>query len=92
MKDLIFAIGFLTILIITFSLMGCSGTIEKMRDPVFTQGCVFSEAQTKLGYFNQEGMAEIAKFKCSPELPKDYFFLYENPRSGFIASVGTESE
>ena len=61
-------------MLLIFSLQGCSGTIESLKDPKMDQGCVVIEAGLKLGYFNQEGQAEACKLKCSTDLPDNFFF------------------
>ena len=71
--------------------MGCANTIENLRDTDLAQGCVVIEAQAKLGYFNQEGAAEVCKLKCSDILPDGLKYEYANPRSGCKVTVGVPS-
>lgn len=76
-------------IIFTLSLSGCStlDSVSKNRDPDYKSGCVAVEAGLKLGYFNQAGLGEVCKLKCTPTLPKDYCFKYKS-RAGCTASVG----
>lgn len=70
------------IILIAITLSGCAGSIKEYRDTDYTIGCVAVEANTKLGYFNQEGAAEICKLKCSPDLPANFYYKYDNIRTG----------
>ena len=86
---LIFIVSLFTIVAFLSWISGCS-SIEKMRDPDFTVGCLVVESQIKLGYFNQEGGAEICKLKCSKELPDNFSYKYENARTGCNVSINNE--
>ena len=82
MKNIILSV----ILLIMVS--GCSSSIKNFRDPNFTVGCKMTEAEARLGYFNQEGQASACKLKCSPTLPKDFYYKYDNTRLGCHAEIG----
>lgn len=69
----------LLIIIVLFTLSGCSSsTIKNMHDERFTTGCAVVNAGVKLGYLNQEGNAEACKLVCSPDLPKNFNYSYED--------------
>lgn len=87
-KSIFFVISLIAIVAILSCISGCSGTVQNLRDPDFTVGCKVVEAETKLGYFNQEGAAVVCKLKCSPDLPKDFFYTYNNTRTGCSVKVG----
>ena len=76
------------IIAVLFTLNGCSSTVENLRDPDFTQGSKITEAEAKLGYFNQEGVLVACKLKCSENLPKNFYYKYDNTRTGCHAEVG----
>lgn len=84
----LWAAALIMLLISIFTIQGCGGTIEKLKDPSMTQGCVVIGGNAKLGYFNQEGNAEMCKLKCSPELPKGYCYKYDNQQSGCHVQIG----
>lgn len=69
------------LLLLVILLSGC-GTVERMRDASLTEGCAIVEADAKLGWFNQEGGAEVCKIKCSKEVPDNVYIEYDNVRSG----------
>lgn len=75
------------IIFVLVSLNGCAGTIETMKEPSFNQGCVVVEGGIKLGYFNQEGNAEMCKLKCSENLPECFSYEYHNVRTGCNLSI-----
>ena len=77
------------IAVMSYFLVGCSGTIDNLRDGDFTVGCKVTEAEAKLGYFNQEGTGVVCKLKCSEDLPANFTYEYENSRTGCKVSVGT---
>lgn len=91
LRDLLFVVALLAVLIIVFTIQGCHSAIEKHRDKDFTNGCVVIESQLKLGIFNQEGVAEVCKLKCSEKLPKNFKYKYENPRSGCSVEISNAS-
>jgi len=68
-------------------LQGCK-TVESFRDPHLTVGCKVVEAQLKLGYFNQAGETVVCKLKCSKELPENFYYKYDNDRTGCHVEVG----
>lgn len=91
-KDLIITVsGWLVFLILLAYISGCSSTVENFRDPDFVVGCKVVEAQAKLGYFNQEGNAVVCKLKCSKQIPKDFYYRYDNVRTGCYVTVGKEN-
>ena len=88
-KDLIITVsGWLAFLILLSYISGCSSTIENFRDPHLIQGCKVTEAEAKLGYFNQEGNAVVCKLKCSEKLPENLYYKYDNNRTGCHVSIG----
>lgn len=91
-KSIFFVIVLITTVAILSCISGCSGTVQNLRDPDFTVGCKVVEAETKLGYFNQEGAAVVCKLKCSPELPKDFSYAYNNTRTGCSVKVGNSND
>ena len=88
MKNILFIIGLLLALLIIFTLQGCTNTIQSVRDPDLSVGCKVVEAQAKLGYFNQEGTAVVCKLKCSKKLPENFYYKYDNDRTGCHVEVG----
>ena len=92
-KDLMITVsGWFVFLILLAYISGCSSTIENLRDEHFMQGCKVTEAEAKLGYFNQEGRLVACKLKCSPKLPKDFYYKYDNNRTGCHVTVGKKNE
>ena len=77
------------VLFLILSLGGCSSTIENFRDNDFVQGCKVTEAEAKLGYFNQEGNAVVCKLKCSEKLPENLYYKYDNNRTGCHVLIGS---
>ena len=75
---LMYVISVLLFILLLFLVSGCSGTIQNMREPDFTQGCKVVDSQIKLGYFNQEGQADACKLKCSKTLPDNFSYNYES--------------
>ena len=76
------------IIVVLLTINGCSSTVENFRDNDFIQGCKVTEAEAKLGYFNQEGKAVACKLKCSEKLPKNLYYKYDNNRTGCHVSIG----
>ena len=90
-KSIIFTGSLFTTLIPIFWLTGCTSIakgINELRDDDFSQGCVADEVEGCIGYFDQTGGVRVCKLKCSPTLPKDYSFSYDNIRSGCKVGVG----
>lgn len=77
------------IIILILLISGCK-TIESMQDDDFSVGCKVTEAEAKLGFFNQQGSGAACKLKCSKELPKDLKYKYDNPRTGCHIELGRE--
>lgn len=70
-------------------LSGCE-TLGSMKDDDFSVGCKVTEAEAKLGFFNQQGSGAACKLKCSKELPVNFKYKYDNPRTGCHIELGTE--
>ena len=75
-------------------LSGCGlnkAITENVAEEDFTSGCKATHASTTLGYFSQTGTAAVpCKVKCSPKLPKNYYFKYsaKTPYGNCTAQVG----
>ena len=88
MRNILLAVALIATLAVILMSTGCANNVAKYRDPDFTVGCKVIEAQVKLGYFNQEGGAEVCKVKCSENLPEKFTYKYDNSRTGCHVSVG----
>lgn len=82
----IYVILMIALLLVIFSIQGCS-TAEQLKEHEFTNGCLVLEAGINLGYLNQEGKAEVCKLKCSPLLPDNFSYHYENQHTGCKVEV-----
>ena len=76
------------ILLLVLLLTGCAGTAERLKDSDLNMGCKVIEAETKLGYFNQEGSLGVCKLKCSKDLPDNFYYSYSNSRTGCSVHIG----
>jgi len=82
---LIGGLFFTLVLTILLTSTGCTtNTIDAIRDPDLGTGCVVVEY--KLGfdsYFKTtQGGAEACKVKCSYKLPENFYYEYNNERTG----------
>ena len=71
---------------------GCStgNTLKDIRDSNLTQGCVTVELLLNFdSYFNTtKGSGEVCKLKCSNDLPENFYYRYDNSRTGCHQQVG----
>lgn len=84
----------LFILILTL-LYGCTPLsvvpdMSPKENDTLTEGCCAVEAKAKLGMVNSGGGMEMCKLICSPHLPPDFYYNYEN--RGCNARVGNHPE
>ena len=92
-NSLIFVILLISLLLFIFSLQGCGSfpeTVKTIRDPDMTQGCYVTVADLGFdSYFKTtKGALGTCKLKCTPKLPKDFSYEFDDPRSGCHVKIG----
>ncbi len=84
----------ISLLLFIFSLPGCGSfpeTVKAIRDSDMKQGCYVTVADIGFdSYFKTtKGALGTCKLKCSPRLPKNFSYEFDDPRSGCHIKIGT---
>jgi len=76
---------FIIVLLSVLLFTGCSPkAIDDLRDPELTTGCVVVEGIVTFDSYldTTKGNVELCKVKCSEVLPENFYYEYENDRTG----------